>query len=157
MSDFSVFLRIVNDWANWAASMCDHFEDECGHCTSCPCAKVGDDDGKCLLNLSNWLKGIQCDDWAQKLIEDANYLHKPNTDWEDERRVLMETCDHLAAENCQLVEEIESMKKAALENQILRTRLTQETLTNLEMKIALDLHELYQEEKERNADIYSEG
>ena len=156
MSSFKGFLEAANKWAVWAAEMCDYFEDESGSCASCPCTKVDDSEEKCMLNLSNWLQGIQYDDWAQKLTEDANYLHKPNTDWESERRQLMETCDHLAAENCQLAEEIESMKKATLENQVLRTRLTQETLSNLEMKIALDLQELYQEERERNADIYSE-
>ena len=157
MSSFKAFLVELNDWAAWAANLCDYFEDESGDCHNCPCVKISDDSSRCVLNLSNWLKGVQYADWAQKLIDEANYMSVKNEHWEAERRQLMETCDHLAAENCQLTEEIGSMKKAALENQVLRTRLTQETLTNLEMKIALDLHELYQEEKEKNADIYSEG
>ena len=154
MSSFNDFLNAANSWAVWAADMCDYFEDEHdGCCKDCPCIKIDNDDGGCLLNLSNWLKDVKYNDWAQKIIEEADYLHKSDTDWEAERRQLMETCDRLAAENGQLNEEIESMKKAALENQVLRTRLTQETLSNLEMKIALDLQELYQEERERNADI----
>lgn len=156
MSSFKVFLKEINDWAVWAANLCDHFEDESGNCHNCPCVKIGDENGRCTLNLSNWLKGIQYEEWAQKLIEDANYLNKPNIAWETERRQLIENCDRLAAENCQLTEEIESMKKAAFENQVLRTRLTQEALSNLEMKIMLDLQELYREDRERNADIYSE-
>lgn len=156
MNGFNDFLKVANNWAVWAADMCDHFEDKNGGCTGCPGVKVDDNDEKCLMNLSNWLKGIRYDDWAQKLIEDANYLHNPNIAWETERRQLIENCDRLAAENCQLTEEIDSMKKAALENQVLRTRLTQEALSNLEMKIMLDLQELYREDRERNADIYSE-
>ena len=157
MNSFSEFLKVANSWAAWAAEMCDVFEAKSGSCAGCPDVKIGDDDERCLLNLSNWLRNIQYDEWAQKLIEDANYLHKPNTDWENERRQLIENCASLAAENCQLTEEIESMKNAALENQVLRTRLTQETLSNLEMKIILDLQELYREDRERNADIYSEN
>lgn len=143
MSSFSEFLKMANRWAVWAENMCDYFEDEYdGHCPGCPCAKVDCDDGICILSLSNWLKEVQYNDWAQKLIEDANYLHKPNTDWETERSQLMETCDRLAAENEEFKHQISEMEKAALENQVLRTHLTQEALANLEMKIMLDLQKI---------------
>jgi hypothetical protein len=146
MSSFSEFLEVANRWAVWAADMCDHFEDEHdGCCRGCPCTKVGGDDGRCLLYLSNWLKEVQYNDWAQKLIEDANYLHKPNTDWETERSQLMETCDRLAAENEELKRDIANLKHKDIENRVLRNKLTQEVFANLEMQIVLDTQEFYRE------------
>ena len=154
MNSFSEFLKVVNSWSVWAEDMCDYFENKSGSCASCPCIKVDDSEEKCLLNLANWLKGIQFEEWAHKLVEDATYLHKPGTDWETERRQLIENCDRLAAENCQLEIQMDELKKNGLENQILRDRLTKETLANLEMQIALDLHEIYAKEREEN--VYSE-
>lgn len=155
MSSFSEFLKVANSWAVWASDMCDYFEDESGHCGSCPCTKVDGSEEKCLLSFSNWLKGIQYEEWAHKLIEDVTYPYKPNADWETERRLLMENCDRLAAEVCQLEIQIDELKKNGIENQILRNRLTKETLANLEMQIAIDLHEIYA--KEREEDVYSES
>lgn len=146
MSSFSEFLKAANNWAAWAEDMCDYFEDEHnGCCRNCPCAKVDCDDGICILSLSNWLKQIQYNDWAQKLIEDVNCLHEPNSDWETERRQLMETCDRLAAENEELKRDIAKLEHKDIENRVLRNKLTQEVLTNLEMQIVLDTQEFYRE------------
>ena len=60
----------------------------------------------------------------------------------------MENCDRLAAENCQLEIQIDELKQKVAENQVLRKRLTEEILANLEMQIAMDLREIYSEEIE---------
>ena len=145
MSSFSEFLTEVNRWAKRLNELCDYFEDQAGSCDDCPGAKLENDDDICILSLSNWLRSIEYNDWAKKLIEDANYLHKPNTDWETERSQLMETCDRLAAENEELKRDIANLKHKDIENRVLRNKLTQEVFANLEMQIVLDTQEFYRE------------
>lgn len=145
MSSFKDFLKEVNGWANRLGNLCDYLEEQVGSCKACPGSKLDDDDEICVLSLSNWLKGIQYNDWAQKLIEDANYLHKPDTNWETERSQLMETCDRLAAENEELKHDIAKLEHKDVENRVLRNKLTQEVFANLEMQIVLDTQEFYRE------------
>lgn len=143
MSSFKNFLIEVNGWAKRLDKLCEYFEDQTGSCEDCPGSELGDD--ICILSLSNWLKQIQYYDWAQKLIEDANYLHEPSSDWETERRQLMETCDRLAAENEELKRDIAKLEHKDIENRVLRNKLTQEVFANLEMQIILDTQEFYRE------------
>ena len=146
MSSFNDFVEEVNSWIAWAENMCDYFKDEYNGCDrNCPCTKVDDEYHRCLLSLSVWLKTIRYGDWAKKLIEDADCLHEPNINWETERSQLMEICDRLTAENDELKRNIAKLEHKDIENRILRDKLTQEVLTNLEMQIVLDTQEFYRE------------
>lgn len=135
------FLELVAKYRETVEKMCSNFCSQ--FCEGCPFGAYD----ICFGDFSEFFGDLIEADW---------YPVKPKENaesWQQERRVLMENCDRLAAENCQLEIQIDELKKNRVENQILRNRLTEETLANLEMKIAIDLHEIYV--KEREEDVYS--
>lgn len=135
-------LEVIAKYREAAEKMCSNFCSQ--FCEICPFVEYD----ICLGDLSDFFSDLIEADWYPvKPKEDAENLQQ-------ERRVLMEYCDRLAAENCQLEIQMDELKKNGLENQILRERLTKETLANLEMQIALDLHEIYAKEREEN--VYNE-
>ena len=136
------FLEQVAKYREVAGKMCNKFCPQ--DCNKCPFFEYE----LCLSNFSEFFSDLTEADW---------YPVEPKEDaesWQHERRVLMENCDRLAAENCQLEIQMDELRKNGIENQVLRERLTKETLANLEMQIALDLHEIYAKEREEN--VYSE-
>ena len=73
-------------------------------------------------------------------LEAAQKIDEAN-DWTEGRRCLTELVDSLTARVTSLERENEELKNHQAENVVLRNRLTQEVLTNLEMSIALDLNQ----------------
>ena len=138
------FLKLVAKFHEETEKICNWFcSQDCDNC-------LFTDYDICFSDFSEFFGDLIQADWYP--VEPKENVES----WQHERRLLMENCDRLAAENCQLEIQIDELKKNGIENQILRNRLTEETLANLEMKIAIDLHEIYAKEREEE-DVYNES
>ena len=127
------FTKELFKFAELAREWCDTLEDDTSGCMKCVLKECD----SCPANFAAFVYANE--DWLNE-VQDQKC-----PDLEAQMRELTELSDSLAARVSMLEEENQKLKEHKVENTVLRNHLTQEVLTNLEMRIALDMKEFYRE------------